>query len=699
MYFALIVTRGRSQYPLAASKSFQSLENKMDRWLVRKNIIVDSTPKITGANTDKPKSNNDTPRQEEAEPVEADPMQIERPVGTVHSLAGDTVVPVKVRGKRKHLQAHLNSAKRRRYNDDYIRYGFTCLMVDGDARPQCVMCTEVLANDSLKPVKMKRHLHTKHPTHIDKTKDFFLRKEQDLRGQKQVLTSQTTTTTKLQAASYEVSDLIAKSKKPHTIGETLILPAAIAMCQAMDNEKIASQLKQVPLSDNTVARRIDEMANDIKIQLIDRIKKSGKFSLQLDESTDISNAAQLLIFVRYCYEGKLLEDMLFCTTLDGTCTGQDIFNKLESKMQEAGLSFDNCVGVCTDGAGAMMGKHKGLKAKIQAVAPHVRFTHCFIHREALASKALDNELSSVLQTVIKIVNVIKARPINTRLFAVMCKEMGSEHESLLLHTEVRWLSRGKVLRRLFEMRDEVRLFLLDIQSPYAESLTDPTFLTNLAYLADIFDRLNGLNMSMQGPNTNIMSLADKVIGFVKKMERWTAQVEKGSVEMFDGLHEFIEENELHLDDGTKTSITNHLRGLIGHFKRYFQEETKENNEWIRLPFIATTTGSNLSSGLQDSLLDLSSDRTLRAAFVSTPLDEFWLSVAGEYPGLSEIALDELIPFASTYLCEATFSSLTCIKNKQRSRLTRVEDELRLSVSSIKPRIQMLCCQHQAHPSH
>lgn len=115
------------------------------------------------------------------------------------------------------------------------------------------------------------------------------------------------------------------------------------------------------------------------------------------------------------------------------------------------------------------------------------------------------------------------------------------------------------MRRLFEMRDEVRLFLLDIQSPYAESLTDPTFLTNLAYLADIFDRLNGLNMSLQGPNTNIMSLADKVIGFVKKMERWTARIEKGSVEMFDGLHEFIEENELLLDDGTKTLITNHLR--------------------------------------------------------------------------------------------------------------------------------------------
>ena len=53
------------------------------------------------------------------------------------------------------------------------------------------------------------------------------------------------------------------------------------------------------------------------------------------------------------------------------------------------------------------GEHKGLKAKVQAVAPHVIVTHCVIHSEALASKALDNELSSVLQIAIQIVNFLK----------------------------------------------------------------------------------------------------------------------------------------------------------------------------------------------------------------------------------------------------------------------------------------------------
>ena len=82
-------------------------------------------------------------------------------------------------------------------------------------------------------------------------------------------------------------------------------------------------------------------------------------------------------------------------------------------------------------------KKKGLKAKVLSIASHVKFTRCIIHREALASKTLEPELNNVLQTAIKIVNFIKSRPLNTRLFILLCQEMGSTHESLLFHSEVR----------------------------------------------------------------------------------------------------------------------------------------------------------------------------------------------------------------------------------------------------------------------
>ena len=125
------------------------------------------------------------------------------------------------------------------------------------------------------------------------------------------------------------------------------------------------------------------------------------------------------------------------------------FNCLNGWMEDAGLQWANCLSICTDGAAAMLGKNKGLKAKVLSVAPHAKFTHCIIHREALASKTLEPELNNVLQTAIQMVNFIKSRPLNTRLFTLLCQEMGSSHESLLIHSEVRCLSQGKVLTRLW----------------------------------------------------------------------------------------------------------------------------------------------------------------------------------------------------------------------------------------------------------
>jgi hypothetical protein len=58
--------------------------------------------------------------------------------------------------------------------------------------------------------------------------------------------------TKALLASFEVSYLIAKNKKPHTIGETLLIPAAMKMCKIMHGEKYGEALKTIPLSNNTV---------------------------------------------------------------------------------------------------------------------------------------------------------------------------------------------------------------------------------------------------------------------------------------------------------------------------------------------------------------------------------------------------------------------------------------------------------------
>lgn len=61
-------------------------------------------------------------------------------------------------------------------------------------------------------------------------------------------------------ASYLASLRIAKNGKPHTIGETLVLPAAKNMVQAVLRTKAAKEIDKVSLSNTSVKRRIDDMS-------------------------------------------------------------------------------------------------------------------------------------------------------------------------------------------------------------------------------------------------------------------------------------------------------------------------------------------------------------------------------------------------------------------------------------------------------
>jgi hypothetical protein len=99
----------------------------------------------------------------------------------------------------------------------------------------------------------------------------------------------------------------------------------------------------------------------------------------------------------------------------------------------------------------MRGRILGLVSWVKMENNLVIFNHCIVHRQALTSKKLKLILHETLTEAVKVINFIKSRPLNTRLFHQLCAQLHSEHTALLFHTEIRWLSCGTVLKSCFNL--------------------------------------------------------------------------------------------------------------------------------------------------------------------------------------------------------------------------------------------------------
>ncbi|XP_049957636.1 general transcription factor II-I repeat domain-containing protein 2-like [Schistocerca serialis cubense] len=108
-----------------------------------------------------------------------------------------------------------------------------------------------------------------------------------------------------------------------------------------------------------------------------------------------------------------------------------------------------------------------------------------------------------MQTVISVINFIHARDLNHRKFKELLEELRAHYSDVLLHTAVKWLSKGKVLEWFGKNCPE-----LDVDEWWI-----PT-----AFLTDITQKFNTLNLELQGPNKVIGQMTNKIFTFEAKLK-------------------------------------------------------------------------------------------------------------------------------------------------------------------------------------
>ena len=387
------------------------------------------------------------------------------------------------------MAAPRNKKKGRQYSQEYLKFGFVPSFTN-ETMPMCLLCKKTFSNNAMKPAKMRDHLERINCDKKNKDLDFFKVLKEKIRNR----------------PNLSISVNIAKKGKSYTIGEEIIIPAIKDVIENVMKKDSQTVLKCIKLSANTVQRRIDEMADDWKKTLASELQHC-KFSIQLDEST-FGSSNLLMVYVRYNSPSLkcIINKFLFGKYLKGDAKSETIFQCLVDYLKEHNIPIGNITAVTTDGAPAMASLYKGFAALLKQ-----KGSQCTYYSLCFARK-LSGELHDALKVCIRSINKIKAHPLNSRLFAMLCEKKDETLKQLLLHTEVRWLSRGDSLQDLYDSTVE---FLTDADPSICNQLK--MCKNHLFYLADLYSKFNEVQKRLQVQGVTIIQARTILMGFQVKI--------------------------------------------------------------------------------------------------------------------------------------------------------------------------------------
>ena len=245
--------------------------------------------------------------------------------------------------------------------------------------------------------------------------------------------------------SYKISEAIAEKGKAFSDGEFVKHCLMIFAEWACPEKKYL--IEQTSLSRFTVGRRTDALSSNLEDILAENASKFSYYSLALDESTDITDTAQLVVFIRGVTDEFQIKEFVDLASMKSTTTGDDLTLEVLKMTKKFQLNPKKLSGLTTDGAPAMVGKHKGFcKTFLEAFgAQKVVLNHCITYQENLCNKVLDG--IDIMKEVVHCVNYIRSRGLNHWQFKVFLKELDCDYPNITYFSSIRWLSSADTLKR------------------------------------------------------------------------------------------------------------------------------------------------------------------------------------------------------------------------------------------------------------
>ncbi|GFV51598.1 general transcription factor II-I repeat domain-containing protein 2 [Trichonephila clavipes] len=198
---------------------------------------------------------------------------------------------------------------------------------------------------------------------------------------------------------------------------------------------------------------------------------------------------------------SIKEELLTILPLKKKTRGEDVYCAFKKYIEEKNIPIYKVVSITTDGVPSMTDTVNGFLTVCMRDDDFSHFLsyHCIIHQQALCCKILN--VRHGMGICMKIVNSIRGRSLQRRMFRAYLEENESDYGELLYNADVRWLSRSIFLQRFRDLPQEVKDFLESKDETYIE-LSDKIWLMDLAFVVDITSHLNELKLAIAKKKSN-----------------------------------------------------------------------------------------------------------------------------------------------------------------------------------------------------
>lgn len=334
----------------------------------------------------------------------------------------------------------------------------------------------------------------------------------------------THTTNAVALATVLLCCFLAENNLPFSLADQLV-----SVQKRMFPDSIIAQTMSVRRTKCTeVVRALGKAANE---ELVKKLRVC-KFSIIIDETTDISSTKSCAIVVRYLdtdtntIKTEMLDLIDVHSNNNNGSSGENLYLLITQCITNHNIPFENLIGFAADGASNIMGEHNSVCSRLRALHPGITIFRCICHSIHLcaseAAKTLPRHCEDLLRNIYSYFSHSAKRKNEFKEFQEFCQ---TKPHKILHVSQTRWLSLHQAVSRVLEQWRPLTLYftskaveerLVAVQT-ISSSLNDPSILCYFHFLNYVLPKFNRLNLLFQKQTPTIHLLHESLTNLYRTL--------------------------------------------------------------------------------------------------------------------------------------------------------------------------------------